>query len=259
MTPGARQPAARASVARWSRISAGALVTTALLTVVAMPSTAAARLAAPPVHLLPGLERARSSDAAGVGALTRYLPKKVARAVRSARRDAAAAAARGQRVQVTVLELAKAKLGRRIVASWRAGARRAGARPRRAPGGAGGWLVSRGAHVTVVWQSRAGVGLVQVRGRVRPARNEVALALARVADVSLSAPPPATAWERVLEHGRPDGTLSKRTALQAFSLAYGRLPGVRSHTDRGVTSTGRLPPSRFCPTSRRSPRSSGES
>jgi len=41
------------------------------------------------------------------------------------------------------------------------------------------------------------------------------------------AAPPATAWQRVLSQVGPDGSISKQTALQAFVLAVGPLPGVR--------------------------------
>ena len=37
---------------------------------------------------------------------------------------------------------------------------------------------------------------------------------------------PSTAWAKVLDQVRPDGTVSEQTALQAFALAYGALPGV---------------------------------
>jgi hypothetical protein len=37
---------------------------------------------------------------------------------------------------------------------------------------------------------------------------------------------PATAWDRVLDQVGPDGSVSAATALQAFALAYGPLPGV---------------------------------
>ena len=37
-----------------------------------------------------------------------------------------------------------------------------------------------------------------------------------------------TAWERTLDGIAPDGSYTPRLALQAFALAYGRLPGVRT-------------------------------
>jgi len=40
------------------------------------------------------------------------------------------------------------------------------------------------------------------------------------------AAPPATAWQRVLSQIGPDGSVSKQTALEAFVLAIGPLPGV---------------------------------
>ena len=43
-----------------------------------------------------------------------------------------------------------------------------------------------------------------------------------------AAAPPATAWQRVLSQVGPDGSISKQTALEAFVLAIGPLPGVRT-------------------------------
>jgi hypothetical protein len=211
----------RARHSRW----VGASIATLLMLGVAMPSAAGATLRAPAVHLLPGLDRVRPSDAAGAGALTRYLPRRLARGVQAARRDAAAAAGRGQRVQVTVLELRTARSARRVVARWAGGARRAGARPRRVRLGADGWLAVRGRSATLVWRSRSAVGVVLLRASGRPSRVR-AVAFGRLANAGLGARPPATAWERVLGEVRADGTLSKRTAMKAFALAYGRLPGV---------------------------------
>ena len=48
-----------------------------------------------------------------------------------------------------------------------------------------------------------------------------------VAAASAPAAPPATAWQQVLSQIGPDGSISKQTALEAFVLAVGPLPGVR--------------------------------
>ncbi len=41
-----------------------------------------------------------------------------------------------------------------------------------------------------------------------------------------AAPAPASAWDQVLDQIQPDGTVTAATALQAFALAFGPLPGV---------------------------------
>ena len=180
----------------------------------ATPS-ADATLRAPSVELLPGYERTRVSSSAGIGALTSHLPKALDRHVRKVRGVAEAAAGGGQRVQVTLFELAP-KRAWQIVSAWGAGARRAGAKPGQAQVGSGGRLTTRGAAAIVVWSSRRGIGVVHLRGPAQPSRGASAVAFAQFADRSLSAPPPPAAWERVLDRVRPDGTLPKQAALQAF-------------------------------------------
>ena len=203
-----------------------AALVVALLIGLALPSAAGARFAAPPVELLPGLDPARSKNAAGPGALARHLPRPLARAARSAPRDAAAGAGEGRRVQVTLLELGRAAKGRRIVSRWGSGARRDRARPRRVQIGDGGWASAKGETTTVVWRAGGRVGVVQWRGTATGSAVGSALGVARLANVNLAAVP-ETAQQRVLEDTRPDGTLSKRTGLRLFALAYGRVPGVR--------------------------------
>ena len=203
-----------------------AALVVALLTGLVLPPAAGARFAAPPVELLPGFEAARSTNAAGPGALARHLPRRLARSARSAPRDAAAGAGEGRRVQVTLLELGKSAKARRIVARWGAGARRDRARARRARVGDGGWASAKDETTTVVWRAGGRVGVVRWRGSAPGSSIGPALAFARLANVNLAAVP-ETAQQRVLEDTRPDGTISKRTALRLFALAYGRVPGVR--------------------------------
>lgn len=48
-----------------------------------------------------------------------------------------------------------------------------------------------------------------------------------------------TAWEEVLSHIGPDGRVSRKIALQAFTLAFGPLPGVeRPHGPAGIIRDG---------------------
>ena len=77
-----------------------------------------------------------------------------------------------------------------------------------------------------VWSAGSWVGQVSVLGAGR-----VGAALARSAAAAVRARIQATlaktAWDKVLDQVRPDGGVSVSTALQAFSLAIARLPGVR--------------------------------
>lgn len=55
------------------------------------------------------------------------------------------------------------------------------------------------------------------------------------------APSPGPAWDAVLARIRPDGSVPTEAALQAFSLAFGPLPGVRVPPgDAGVMPDGTL-------------------
>jgi hypothetical protein len=52
------------------------------------------------------------------------------------------------------------------------------------------------------------------------------LQYAPLADQWLRSPLPVTAWDRVLDQIRPDGTMPVRAALAGLALAYGPVPGV---------------------------------
>ena len=96
-----------------------------------------------------------------------------------------------------------------------------------APVGDGGFIVVRGRAAAVAWRDGARIGVIVMSAsrRVRdPGR--VADGYAVLADRWLRTPLPASAWARVLTQIRPNGTVSKATALQAFSVVYGPLPGV---------------------------------
>ena len=74
---------------------------------------------------------------------------------------------------------------------------------------------------------RLGLLVLAVTRDLRTAR-ETALELTATASSYLQTPLPTTGWAAVLDQIRPNGTVSERTALQAFALAYGPLPGVHS-------------------------------
>jgi hypothetical protein len=81
---------------------------------------------------------------------------------------------------------------------------------------------------------------VQRLQAVRTARS-AAIAYAGLAETFLRAQVPTTAYDTVLSQVRPDGTVSKPTALQAFALSYGSLPGVHVPSGpRGAVESGDL-------------------
>ena len=105
--------------------------------------------------------------------------------------------------------------------------------------GAISYLSARGTqHETkVAWRSGARVGVIVLRpARARTSGTAAtALRYAVLAGGWLDSPLPATPWAKVLDQIRPDGTVSKRTALEAFAVAYGPLPGVRIPRGRRTT------------------------
>lgn len=95
--------------------------------------------------------------------------------------------------------------------------------PRQAGRALAAWRRSRHGRATVAWRDGARIGVIRVSGAGRP----VAVRYAALARSWLRSPLPVTAWDRVRAQIRPDGTVSRRTALQAFAAVYGPLPGVR--------------------------------
>lgn len=89
-------------------------------------------------------------------------------------------------------------------------------------------VIERG-RASVIWREGPRVGLLILRRRASlPRLRADAIADARFADVALSRRAPRDAWRRVLDGVDDNGSVSRKTALAAFSLVYGSLPGVRT-------------------------------
>jgi hypothetical protein len=86
--------------------------------------------------------------------------------------------------------------------------------------------IGRGQRFTLAWREGARVGVLYVSFTGPGATVQQAEELAPIADARLRAVLPRTAYDRVLAGIRPNGTVSQQTALQAFALTYGSLPGV---------------------------------
>lgn len=108
-----------------------------------------------------------------------------------------------------------------------------GRAPRRVGVGQGGWLLgSAGAAgkqpVVVLWRRGVLIGAIVFAAPLDPGRRKaVALDYARVADRLMAQQLSRTAWERALDGIGPRGQVSRQTALDLFTLAYGPLPGTR--------------------------------
>jgi hypothetical protein len=165
------------------------------------------------------------------------LSKLLAGAVGDAQLQVSAAAGHGVSVRSEAFVFGDPGTGARVLAAW-VGEHRAS---RVALGQTAGQWTRRFAHAAVAavaWREGDVIGLIVVdAGRTSAAAR--ALEYARLEDSNLRIPLPATAWDRVLAQVRPDGMVSKQTALEAFALEYGSVPGVHPPGGpRGVALSG---------------------
>ncbi len=151
--------------------------------------------------------------------------------------EASAASGRGQQWRSDAFALGSSAAAARVLTGWR----RVHHAQRVAVGVGGAVFVQRSrrrAVVQVLWRDGTRLGLLALTAtrNLSKAREE-ALAYTALADSYLKTPLPTTSWARVLDRIRPNGTVSEQTALQAFVLAYGPVPGV--HPPRGPI--GKIP------------------
>jgi von Willebrand factor type D domain len=179
-----------------------------------------------PTGTLPGVHATAARTGTARADLAAGLPVAPARLADLAETQTSAASGGGVRLRSDAFVFTSAATATHVLGAWRR------VRHARASGGVPGYLAERGSIVSVAWRERDRIGVISLRAAKR-VRNRDALAVeyAVLADSWLRTPLPATAWGRVLTQIRPDGSLSKQTALEAFALAYGSVPGV--HTPPG--------------------------
>jgi hypothetical protein len=108
-----------------------------------------------------------------------------------------------------------------------------------AVGASGDLITSAGAgagvRVTVAFASGARLGLVvlSASGPAVASARATALQYAALAASALPTALAGSAWGRLLEQVSPQGSVSEHTALSAFALAFGPLPGVRTPPGAG--------------------------
>lgn len=173
-----------------------------------------------------GLRPVSASVGQARAQLLARLPSRAGRLLDAALSQASAATTRGQQLHSDAFVLRSAFAAERVLASWQAVHR-----GERAAIGAGGAVSVTGsrkrAAVQVLWRDGARLGLiVLIATRDTGTARSTAISYAQLAESYLNTPLPTTAWDKVLDQIRPDGTVSKQTALQAFALSYGPLPGV---------------------------------
>lgn len=192
----------------------------------APPASAVTRLVLPPKALV-GYKAAGLSRSDARADLSEGLSGKLRAAVRGAEVQASGASGRGRKVRSEAFVFSSSSRARQVLAGWRSAHH-----AKHAKLDSGGVVAvsrqGRTSIASVIWRHDRKLGLLVLRakssaGEVRTA----ALALARAADSALRAPVPTTAWEKVLDQIRPDGSVSEKTAMQAVALAYGPIPGVK--------------------------------
>jgi hypothetical protein len=174
-----------------------------------------------------GLRPAPTSVASARRQLVAGLPGGVHAALDGALIQASAASGGGQALGSYAFVLRSAAAAGSVLASWRTAHHATTVAV-----GAGGAVTARSSAkqslVQVLWRTGARLGLIVLNDtpQTSAARN-VAVSYAMLAESFLVAPLPATAWDKVIDQIRPNGSVSRATALQAMALAYGPLPGVR--------------------------------
>ena len=183
------------------------------------------------LHLHP----TRETVAAARAQLGMHLPAGQRRIVQRATAQTSAAVGRGRAWRSDAFLLGSTETATRLMSGWRH-AHRAGAVK---VGAGGAAFVQRSRHrqtVQVLWREGSRLGLIVLTtGRGATGARAAAISYAVLADGYLKTPLPHTAWAKVMSQVRPDGSVSEQTALEAFALSYGGLPGV--HVPSGPRTT----------------------
>jgi hypothetical protein len=159
--------------------------------------------------------------------LARGLPKGVARLVTRAHPQATAAVNGAQHLSSDAFVLRSAGAAHQVIASYRR-AHHASHLALGADGVISRQKQGRTTRYAVAWRRGARVGLVQLQVPTRmPDGRALAIAMAKLQDQAFRIPTPSTGYGKIAAQIHPDGTVSAATALQAFALSYGGLPGVK--------------------------------
>ena len=172
-----------------------------------------------PTTTLPGLRAAAAPLAAAQADLAAGLPGSLHSVAAGALNETAAARGAGFTLRSDAFVFGSPGGAARVLSAWRSA--------RRARAAAFGYEARARRPVVVAWRDgdRIGVIALSASRRVSDPRA-VAERYAVLANGWLRSPLPATAWGNVLAQIRPNGTVSKRTAEQAFVAVYGPLSGV---------------------------------
>jgi hypothetical protein len=212
---------------------------TVLVAIAAVPGAASASsgttsplvLSGPDLTTL-GLHPTRASGADGVRTLTAKLPTRFRRTIEHGQTAASAGSRRKLKLSFYAFVLGSNGTASHVLAAWRTTHHAA-----RVSEGAVFATGSRH-HATAQLLERDGARLGLIVASVSGSKStaeQTVKSYGTLAGAHLTAKLPTAAWGKVLEQVNPNGTVSKTTALEAFALAYGPLPGI--HPPRGGRET----------------------
>ncbi len=189
-----------------------------------VPALVGAAPAVARVRLVMGHGEVPGYKAAGGGERVAHslLGHRVPRALRHSRPQGAVFRARGRRLTLAAFPLTSRRAARRALRALAHGRTHRGVVVRRAKS-------RRARTVTVLVTAGRAIGAVRLRAGRRAARGAAVAARAYAAQLAarIERMLAESAWQRTLDGIRPNGSITPRLALRAFSIAYGPLPGVR--------------------------------
>jgi hypothetical protein len=224
-----------------SRMHACLAAGVAAFVALACASTALAsdQLVIAPSSIAPlGWRSAGNSVSSARNQLRTGLSKDLAKVVKRSQTQAAAAATRGQRLSSDAFVFSSAGAAHRVLAAYKRVHH-----ARRLPLGSDGSIArhrtGRIVRFSLAWRHGPRVALLQMQVPKRVKNGSaLVLAMAKLADSALVTVLPTSAFGKIAGQIHPDGSVSPATALSAFALAYGGLPGV--HVPSGDNSTPAL-------------------
>ena len=205
-----------------------ALIAAVALAAVAAPPAAAASDLALTADDVGALEPAGT----GARVARKALPGALPRALKGAKAQGAAFAGAGRRLRSGAFVARSTQRARGALRRLAKGMARVGDL---------GYVRTRGRTATVVLRRGRVVGIVRYSAPKGAGARTAATAYATALAARLDRAAARTAWDRALDGIRADGSVRPATALRAFAIAYGSIPGAeRPSRNAGTPHDGTL-------------------
>ena len=163
------------------------------------------------------------------------LPAALVKLVARSQAEATAAVRGGEKLSSEAFVVGTAAGAGKLLSAWK----RVNHAAALARLGTGGSIVQSTRHgtkvISLAWRDQAQIAYLrlQLPARTKGAES-LALSLAALVGTALGTSAPSTAFGQVASQIEPDGSVSSATALGAFALAYGGLPGVSTPSGSGT-------------------------